>query len=36
VDVEHIDATLQVTVRYVELSEGTPQQATFVVPGGGA
>ena len=35
VDVEHIDATLQVTVRYVVLSEGTPQQATFVVPGGG-
>lgn len=36
VDVENIDATLQVTVRYVVLSEGTPQQATFVVPGGGA
>ena len=36
VEVENIDATLQVTVRYVEVSEGTPQQATFVVPGGGA
>jgi len=36
VDVENIDATLQVTVRYIVLAEGTAQQATFVVPGGGA
>jgi uncharacterized protein len=36
VEVENIDATLQVTVRYIVLSEGTPQQATFVVPGGAA
>ena len=36
VEVENIDSALQVTVRFVELSEGTPQQATFVVPGGGA
>jgi phage baseplate assembly protein W len=34
VDVESIDATLQVTVRYIVLAEGTPRQATFVVPGG--
>jgi Bacteriophage baseplate protein W len=34
--VGNIEATLQVTVRYVVLSEGTAQQATFVVPGGGA
>jgi len=36
VEVENIDATLQVTVRYIVLAEGTAQQATFVVPGGGA
>lgn len=34
--VENIDASLQVTVRYVVLSEGSAHQATFVVPGGGA
>jgi uncharacterized protein len=34
--VENIDASLQVTVRYVVLAEGTAQQATFAVPGGGA
>lgn len=36
VEVENIDATLQVTIRYVVLPEGVPQQATFVVPGAGA
>jgi phage baseplate assembly protein W len=36
VAVENIDATLQVTIRYAVLPEGTAQQATFVVPGGGA
>ena len=36
VDVQNIDATLQVTVSYVVLAEGSAQQATFVVPGGGA
>jgi Bacteriophage baseplate protein W len=34
--VDNIDASLQVTVRYVVLSEGSAQQSTFVVPGGGA
>lgn len=34
--VENVDASLQVTVRYVVLPEGTAQQATFAVPGGGA
>jgi phage baseplate assembly protein W len=34
--VENVDASLQVTVRYVVLAEGTAQQATFAVPGGGA
>src|SRR5918995_7124021 len=34
VDVENIDATLQVTIRYVVLSDGSAQQATFVAPGG--
>jgi uncharacterized protein len=36
VEVENIDATLQVTIRYVVLPEGVAQQATFVVPGAGA
>ena len=36
VDVENIDATLQVTVRYVVLSDGTTRQSTFVAPGAGA
>ena len=36
VDVENIDATLQVTIRYIVLSDGSAQQATFVAPGGGA
>jgi phage baseplate assembly protein W len=36
VEVENIDATLQVTIRYVVLPEGMAQQATFVVPGAGA
>jgi phage baseplate assembly protein W len=34
--VENVDAALQVTVRYVVLADGTAQQATFTVPGGGA
>jgi phage baseplate assembly protein W len=34
--VENVDAALQVTVRYVVLADGTAQQATFPVPGGGA
>src|SRR5215203_2631395 len=36
VEVENIDATLQVTIRYVVLPEKVAQQATFVVPGAGA
>ena len=36
VTVENIDAALQVTVRYTVLGDGTAQQATFAVPGGGA
>jgi uncharacterized protein len=36
VEVENIDATLQVTVRYIVLADGSAQQATFVAPGGGA
>jgi phage baseplate assembly protein W len=36
VEVENIDATLQVTIRYVVLPENIAQQATFVVPGAGA
>jgi hypothetical protein len=36
VEVENIDATLQVTIRYVVLPEGVAQRATFVVPGAGA
>ena len=36
VDVENIDATLQVTIQYIVLADGTAQQATFVAPGGGA
>jgi phage baseplate assembly protein W len=36
VDVENIDATLQVTIRYVVLADGTARQSTFVAPGGGA
>lgn len=35
VTVEHIDSSLQVTVRYVVLAEGDLQQSTFSVPGGG-
>jgi phage baseplate assembly protein W len=34
--VQNVDATLQVTVRYVVLADGTAQQATFTAPGGGA
>jgi Bacteriophage baseplate protein W len=34
--VDNVDAALQVTVRYVVLADGTAQQATFAVPGGGA
>ena len=34
--VENIDAALQVTVRYTVLADGTAQQASFAVPGGGA
>jgi uncharacterized protein len=34
--VQNVDATLQVTVRYVVLADGTAQLATFAVPGGGA
>ena len=36
VTVENIDAALQVTVRYTVLGDGTAQQASFAVPGGGA
>ena len=36
VEVENIDATLQVTVRYIVLADGSALQATFVAPGGGA
>lgn len=36
VTVENIDAALQVTVRYTVLADGTAQQASFAVPGGGA
>lgn len=36
VEVENVDATLQVTIRYVVLPEGVAQQATFAVPGAGA
>lgn len=36
VEVENIDATLQVTIRYVVLPEGIAQQATFAVPEAGA
>jgi uncharacterized protein len=35
VTVENIDAVLQVSVRYTVLADGTAQQATFAVPGGG-
>jgi len=34
VTVENIDAILQVTVRYTLLVDATPQEATFLVPGG--
>lgn len=34
VTVENLDATLQVTVRYTLLVDATPQEATFLVPGG--
>ena len=33
--VENIDAALQVTMRYTVLADGTTQQASFAVPGGG-
>lgn len=36
VDVEHVDAALEVTIKYTVLADGTAQQATFVAPGGGA
>jgi len=36
VTVENLDSTLQVTVRYTVLADGTTQQATFTLPGGGA
>jgi uncharacterized protein len=36
VTVENIDAALQVTVSYTVLADGTLQQATFAIPGGGA
>lgn len=36
VTVENIDAALQVTVSYTVLVDGTAQQASFTVPGGGA
>ena len=36
VTVENIDAALQVTVRYTVLADGTTQQASFALPGGGA
>ena len=36
VTVENIDAALQVTVNYTVLADGTAQQASFAVPGGGA
>lgn len=36
VTVENLDATLQVTVRYTVLADGTTQQASFALPGGGA
>jgi phage baseplate assembly protein W len=36
VTVENLDATLQVTVRYTVLADSSTQQASFIVPGGGA
>jgi uncharacterized protein len=36
VEVEHIDAALEVTITYSVLADGTAQQATFVAPGGAA
>jgi phage baseplate assembly protein W len=36
VTVENLDAALQVTVRYTVLADGSAQQASFAVPGGGA
>jgi phage baseplate assembly protein W len=36
VDVQNVDAALQVTVSYIVLAEGAAQQSTFVVPGAGA
>lgn len=36
VTVENIDSALQVTVRYTVLADGTTQQASFALPGGGA
>ena len=35
VEVAHVDATLEVTVRYVVLEDNSLQQATFAVPVGG-
>ena len=36
VSVENIDSTLQVTVRYTVLADGTTRQEAFTVPGGAA
>ena len=36
VSVENIDATLQVTVRYTVLADGTQQSASIAVPGAAA
>ncbi len=36
VEVEHLDAALEVTIKYTVLADGAAQQATFVAPGGGA
>jgi Bacteriophage baseplate protein W len=35
VTVENVDAALQVTVRYLVLADGSSQQASVTVPGGG-
>jgi phage baseplate assembly protein W len=36
VTVEHLDATLQVAIRYVVLADGSVQETTLRVPGGAA
>jgi uncharacterized protein len=36
VEVENVDASLEVTVRYTVLADGTAQEARFLVPRGGA